>query len=371
MKINDFKLEVFFGKHEFTAPYLLSQSDCQSLSIQELLDLEPGAEELFLKEGLGYTQVAGNPKLREAIAKLYLSMTAENILVHTGAQEAIFNFMNVFLNKEDHVISQFPIYQSLYEIGSAIGCEHSKWDLSFGEEGWTIDIDALEGLIKANTKLIVLNTPNNPTGCCLSEKEIAQIVAIAKKHDLYIFSDEVYKGLEFDGIKAPWLADCYEKAVSLGVMSKAYGLPGLRIGWIATKDKEILEKLTKMKHYTSICSSGPSEFLATIALKHGQTILEKNTKLIKENLKMAADFFKDHSDLFDYKPHKAGPIAFIKLKGESPVDDFCQRLLDEKGVLLLPASIYEVEGQFFRMGFGRSNFPESFKVFTDYIKKLA
>lgn len=236
MKIKNFKLEVFFGKHEFTAPYLLTQSDCESMSINNLLGYEAGAEEEFLNSWLGYTEVPGNPELRKVISKLYTTMKPENIIVHAGAQEPIFNFMNVLLNKKDHVISQFPIYQSLFEVANAIGCEVSRWTIEQGDNGWEIDINKLEKLIQPNTKLIVLNSPNNPTGYTFKKDEIEAIIEIAKKHDIYVFCDEVYKGVELDGIKRPWCADHYEKGISLGVMSKAYGLAGLRIGWLATHD---------------------------------------------------------------------------------------------------------------------------------------
>lgn len=367
MKINDFKLEVFFGKHEFTAPYLLTQSDCATMSIEDLLDLEPGSKERFLKEGLGYTEVQGNPALRMAIANLYTTMKPENIIVHAGAQEPIFNFMNVLLDQGDHVICQFPNYQSLFEIPEAIGCEVSKWLLEPDESGWTLDIKKLEQMIKPNTKLIALNSPNNPTGYTLTKAEIDQIVAIARKHDIYVFCDEVYKGVELDGEKRPWFADCYEKGISLGVMSKAYGLAGLRIGWLATKDEALNKKLIKMKHYTSICSSGPSEFLSTVALKHSDEILERNLSVIKSNLKIAEEFFSRYPDLFEFNSPCAGPVAFIKMNISTPIAEFCDTLVKESGVLLLPSSIYSYEGQYFRMGFGRANFADSLKRFEEYL----
>jgi aspartate/methionine/tyrosine aminotransferase len=367
MKINDFKLEVFFGKHEFTAPYLLTQSDCASMSINDLLNFEAGAKEAFLREGLGYTEVPGNPELRKVIADLYTTMTPENIIVHAGAQEPIFNFMNVLLNKEDHVISQFPIYQSLFEVANAIGCEVSKWSIEQGGNGWVMDISKLEKLIRPNTKLIALNSPNNPTGYTFTKSEIEAIVEIARKHDIYVFCDEVYKGVELDGDKRPWFADCYEKGVSLGVMSKAYGLAGLRIGWLATKDHELNKGLIKMKHYTSICSSGPSESLSIVALKHSDEILERNVNIIKSNLEIAEEFFSKYPDLFEFNRPMAGPIALIKMNISTPIAEFCDTLVEESGVLLLPSSIYSLEGQYFRMGFGRANFADSLKKFEEYL----
>lgn len=367
MKIEDFKLEVFFGKHEFTAPYLLTQSDCESMSINDLLSYEKGADEDFLNVWLGYTEVPGNPVLRKIISGLYTTMKQENIIVHAGAQEPIFNFMNVLLDKDDHVITQFPIYQSLFEVANAIGCEVSKWTIEQSENGWVIDINKLEQLIQPNTKLIVLNSPNNPTGYTLKKEEIEIIVKIARKHDIYVFCDEVYKGVELDGIKRPWFADHYEKGISLGVMSKAYGLAGLRIGWLATQDMDLIEKLIKMKHYTSICSSGPSEFLSMVALKHSDKILDRNVKIIQDNLKIAEDFFKKYPKLFKFNRPMAGPVAFIKMNITMPIEEFCDALVNEKGVMLLPSNIYSFQGQYFRMGFGRKDFAENLVKFEEYL----
>jgi len=367
MKINDFKLEVFFGKHEFTAPYLLTQSDCESMSVRELLAYEPGAEEFLMNGWLGYTEVPGSPELREVISKLYRNIKAEEVIVHVGAQEPIFNFLNVCLDKGDHVISQFPIYQSLYEVANAIGCEVSRWVLKQAENGWVIDFDELERLIKPNTKLLCINSPNNPTGYTFTEEEMKKIAAIARKYNIYVFCDEVYKGIELDGEKRPWYADVHEKGISLGVMSKAYGLAGLRIGWIATKDKEILEKMIKMKHYTSICSSSTAEQLATVALRHSDEILERNRKIIEGNLEKSDLFFGKYSGLFKYNRPAAGPIAFHKMNIDIPIDQFCDRLVEEKGALLLPADIYAYDGQYFRMGYGRTNYEASLKVFEEYL----
>ena len=162
MKINDFKLECYFGKYEFTAPYLLTQSDCESMSTRDLLALEPGAQEKYLSQWLGYTETWGDPELREIIAGLYKTMTKDNVLIFHGAQEAIFGYMNVMLDPGDHMIAMFPNYQSAYEVANAVpGCELSKWYLKDDGEKWTVDFDALEALIRPNTKLIAINSPNN------------------------------------------------------------------------------------------------------------------------------------------------------------------------------------------------------------------
>jgi aspartate/methionine/tyrosine aminotransferase len=367
MKINDFKLEVYFGKYEFTAPYLLTQSDCESMELQELLKYEPGSEEGLMHNWLGYTEVPGDPELRKLVSSLYSNIKDDEILMHCGAQEAIYDFMSVMLEKNDHVISMFPIYQSLYEVANAEGCEVTPWELRDEGDKWVIDFDELEKMIKPNTKLIVINTPNNPTGYTLSEEEIQRLCQIANKHGVYIFSDEVYRGLDLDNVKKPWVCDFYDKAVSLGVMSKAYGLAGLRIGWVATRDKTILAKMTKMKHYLSICNSCASEYLAKIALRHSDEILEKNKEIIRKNMAIADAFFDKYKNLFvNHKP-QSGPIAFHKMNIEQPIDEFCEELVQRKGVLLLPANIYGYKGQYFRMGYGRQGFEENLGKFEEYL----
>lgn len=367
MKLNDFKLEVYFGKYEFTAPYLLTQSDCESMEVSELLRFEPGAEEMLMHSWLGYTEVPGNPELRALVAGLYQNIKADEILMHTGAQEAIFDYMNVMLEKDDHVISMFPAYQSLYEVGHSIGCDVSKWTMKHDANGWSVDFDELESLIRPNTKLIAINSPHNPTGYTFSEEELNRLCGIAEKHDLYLFADEVYRGLELDGIRKPWVADMYDKAVSLGVLSKAYGLPGLRIGWIATRDKGILDQMTKFKHYLSIGNSGPSEMLSIVALKHSDALLRRNLNIIKDNLAIADRFFEKYAHLFQNNRPMSGPIAFHQIKLEQPIELFCEDLVQKAGVLLLPASIYGFHGQFFRMGYGRKSFGENLKVFEQYL----
>lgn len=368
MKLQDFKLEVFFGEHEFSAPYLLTQSDCETMSIQELLALEPGATEEYLNHHLGYTEVEGTPRLREAIAKLYPSLKPENVVVHAGAQEAIFNLMNILLTPDDHVICQFPVYQSLFSVGEAIGAEVSYWRLQPTETGWAVDLDELAQMIQPNTKLIIVNSPNNPTGFTLTQEEMERIVELAKPQGITVLCDEVYQGLEHDGVKRPAMVELYDKGISIGVMSKAYGLAGLRVGWLATNDLSLVDRLLKMKHYTSICSSGPSEYLASVALKHGDELLERSKRLIEENLETAKAFFARYPEVFQFREPMAGPIAFVEYKKGS-VEQFTRDLIEKKGVLLLPASLYDIEGPYFRMGFGRKDFPVGLGHLEDYLKE--
>ena len=214
MKIRDFGLEIFFGRYEFSAPYLLAQSDCESLSIRELLALEPGAQEDFLDTWLGYSENDGAPALREAVSGLYTQCGPENVLLHVGAQEAIFGALNVLVEPGEHVICQFPTYQSLYEVARAAGCELSLWPLHQGEDGWYCDLDELERLITPKTRLLVLNTPNNPTGYALSADERQRICELARRHGLRILADEVYRGLEAPDAVPPAFCDINERSFS-------------------------------------------------------------------------------------------------------------------------------------------------------------
>lgn len=368
MKIRDFKLECYFGLYEFTAPYLLTQSDCESMRAEELLAMEPGSQEGYMKQWLGYTETWGDPELRKVIAGLYRHMGAENVLVFHGAQEAIFGYMNVMLDPGDHMIAMYPNYQSTYEVANSVpGCELSKWYIRDDGEKWVIDFDELEALIRPNTKLLAVNSPNNPTGYTFTNEEIEKLCEICRKHDIYLFADEVYKGLEMDGQKRDWMADHYDKCVSLGVMSKAYGLAGLRVGWLVSKDIDVLNRVVKFKHYMSICDSAPSEYLSKIALKHSDVLLKRNTDLIRNNIQIADEFFEKYDYLFEKKPISCGPVAFHKLLIDMPVKDFCQMAVDKKGVLLLPADIYDMDGQYFRMGYGRKGVPEALEKFEEFL----
>jgi aspartate/methionine/tyrosine aminotransferase len=244
-------------------------------------------------------------------------------------------------------------------VAASRGCEVTPWKLLQSGEGWSCNIDELSSLIKPNTKLLVINTPHNPTGYSFTDEELNRISILAREHNIFVFCDQVYKDLEWDGREHSWFCDLYENSLSLGVMSKAYGLPGLRIGWIATHNTEVYERMVQYKYYTTICSSAPSEFLSVLALKHRDRILKRNVSLIKENIEYAGNFFEKYSDLFINNKPQAGPIAFHKLKLIGGITGFCEKLVEKKGVLLLPGDVYEVGGDYFRMGYGRKNFKEA------------
>jgi len=284
MRLEPFKLERYFAKHEFSAPYLLCSSDCESMELRDLLALEPGATEQFASLWLGYIESLGDPGLRQAVTTLYEGITSDQVLVHSGAEEAIFNFMNVALGPGDHVIVHAPYYQSLGEVARSIGAEVAEWR-SDPEHSWVLDIEVFKSILTSRTKVVVVNFPHNPTGFLPSFVFVRELSELSEKHGFIIFSDEVYRGLELDpSDRVPALADMSNRAVSLGVMSKTFGLAGLRIGWIATRNNHLYSELAAFKDYTTICSSAPSEFLATLALKKADVIVERNLQIIGKNL---------------------------------------------------------------------------------------
>lgn len=368
MKPSPFRLERYFAEHEFSAPYLLCCSDCESVSIADLLQLEPGAQEGFLALRLGYTEAPGSPELRRAIASLYREASSEDILVHAGAEEAIFNCMHAALEPGDQVIVQAPYYQSLGEVARGIGAEVFEWEGN-PDRDWAPDLDFLRYALTSRTRMVVVNFPHNPTGYLPDRDFVAELARLSEEHGFLIFSDEVYRGLELDpGQRLPALADISERAVSLGVMSKAYGLAGLRIGWIYSRNASLMREMAVFKDYTTICNSAPSEFLAALALRHGDALIARNMAIVRANLILLEAFFAAHPDLFDWRAPKAGPIAFPRYLGPS-VDQFCRELVEQAGVLLLPGTLYREDLNGFRIGFGRLNMPACLEKLEDFLSK--
>ncbi len=358
MDIPDFKLERYFAKYEFDVDYVLCGSDCESMTVADLLAMEEGAEERFKSQWLGYTESQGSPTLRQEIASLYRKVGAEDILVHTGAEEAIFLFMNAVLEAGDHVVVQWPCYQSLAEVARSIGCRVSLWEVR-EEAGWEPDMDELQTMLKPETRALVVNSPHNPTGGLLSRESFDRITALAEAERILLFSDEVYRGTEHNSAdRLPAACDVTPHGVTLGVMSKTYGLPGLRIGWVATANQDVLSKMAALKDYTTICNSAPSEFLAEVALRHRGRIVARNLDLIRSNLEFVEGLFSRYGHRIGWARPKASPIAFPRLL-TGDVEAFCHDLVTQEGVLLLPGTLYDHPGNHFRIGFGRRNLEEA------------
>jgi aspartate/methionine/tyrosine aminotransferase len=368
MKPSPFELERFFAQYEFSVKYLLCSSDCESVSIADLLTLEPDAQEKFHKVWLGYTESPGSPGLRKEISQIYASIQPDEILVHTGAEEAIFLFMHAVLQPGDHVIVHSPCYQSLTEVAHSIGCQVSPW-LAREGNGWALDMDELVSMFRPNTRLVVVNTPHNPTGFLMKSSDYLMLNELVSQRDILLFSDEVYRESEYDPKdRLPSACDINPSAISLGVMSKTYGLAGLRIGWVATHNQPILQKMAELKDYTTICNSAPAEFLSELALRHRKTLAERNLNIIRENLDLLDAFFRRQAAHLSWVKPKAGSIAFPKLE-HGDIDQFCDHLVNETGVLLLPGTLFNDTGNHFRLGFGRRNLPDALPVLENFVNQ--
>ena len=361
MKIKPFALERYFAKHEFTAPYLLCCSDCEALTLSELLSLsDKDSLRLWQGLGLGYTESLGHPLLREEIARLYNCITPQEVLV-AAPEEGVFIAMQTLLQRGDHVVVTGPGYQSLSEVAVSLGCQLSFWMPEWKEStGWKYKTEELYALITKETKLIVINFPHNPTGYVLNEAELNQVVEVARARAIPVFSDEMYRYLEHDpALRLPSVAEIYERGVALSGLSKSFALPGLRIGWLISKDREWLQSCAFYKDYTTICSSAPSEVLAIMGLRAKEQIVQRNIEIILGNLALLDPFFTRHSDLFVWHRPVAASIAFPKLLSDQPVGCYCDDLIKKSGVMLLSAPLFGLDGPYFRIGFGRKNLPEA------------
>lgn len=367
MKINDFKLERYFAKHEFTAKYLLSSSDCDGFGLNYLTSIASANElKLWNNLKLGYTESAGHPLLRKSILNHYKTKDIEHVVVASPG-ELNFISMNVLLNSTDHVISISPSYQSLYEVVKSIHCELSFWKPN--AENWEFEVDTLEKLIRKNTKLIILNFPHNPTGAYLSLEKLNKIIAIARKHNIIIFSDEMYHKLVIDNAQElPPICDIYENGISLWGTSKSFGLAGLRMGWLVSQNKDFLTKVIAFKDYLSICNSAPSEILSLIAINNIKQFLQPNIRKIKKNITTFQYFAEEHATIASFIPPKAGSTAFIKLNIEGSAMDFSNKLVKEAGIMTVPAEMFGYKGKYIRIGFGRENFPAVLEKLDDYFK---
>ena len=365
-----FKLERYFAQYEFKVRYLLSASDCEGLTQRELLALAD-ADSLARWDALtlGYTESQGLPALREEVARMTLGISADDVLILTP-EEGIFIAMQTLLDAGDHVICVAPAYQSLYEIARSRGYTVTPWHARPGTDGWTFDLDELKRSITPRTKLLVINFPHNPTGYLPLRAELDAIVSLAAQHGLMVFSDEMYRGLEYQrGDRLPAMCGLYEKGISLSGMSKSYALPGLRIGWLATRDREMMSRWMHAKDYTTICSSAPSEVLALMGLRAREAILARNLQIIRANLDAAENFFSEFASLFTWRRPRAGSVAFAQWRGPQPVEQWCQAVLDAQGVMIVPGSLFDVEGGYFRLGLGRRNFAEALTHVREYLQR--
>lgn len=372
--LRDFALETYMSKWEFVARYNMTASDAETLRLPELLSMASDEDRAdFDNLSLGYTETFGSPSLRQEIARTYDTVQPDNILCFAGAEEAIYVAMNVLLSPDDHAIVVTPNYQAAETLPLSI-CAVTGVALDIDKD-WDLDIGRIEAAFRPNTRLVSINFPNNPTGKILPRATFDALVDLCRRHGAWLFSDEVYRLIEKDeSLRLPQAVDVYERGISLNVMSKAYGLPGLRIGWLASKDREFLVRCERYKHFLSICNSAPSEILARIALKNRDRILSRTRGIVRGNVAALNAFFTDFGDLFDWREPDGGCVAFIRYKGADGVEAFTRRVVEEAGVFFLPSSVYRsdltpVPDDCLRIGFGRLHVPEGLDALRNWLRR--
>ncbi len=372
-ELPQFALEVYMGEWEFAARHHLTASDAQTLTIAELLAMaDPEQRAAFDQLPLSYTPTWGTPALLQAIAGTYEGLGPEHVLTFAGAEEAMFWALQELVGPGQHALVTVPNYQSMESLTIATGADVDGLVLR-AETDWALELEALEALLRPTTALVCVNFPNNPTGALPDAATFKRLVQLCDERGIRLFSDEVYRGLELDrATMLPQAAELSATAISLNVMSKSYGLPGLRIGWLATRDRALLERLERRKHYTSIASAAPSEYLATVALGNGERIQARNREIIAANLPRLRAFFGDRADRFEFAAPQGGCVCFPRLTGGEDAASFCRQLVREAGVLLLPAEVYasqlgEVPRDRFRLGVGRRGLDAALDAFDGFL----
>jgi aspartate/methionine/tyrosine aminotransferase len=368
----DFRLETYFSRWEFAARYNLTASDAQTMSVTDLLALaDEDGRARWESLHLGYTETYGLPALREAIAGTYDRLSADDVICFAGAEEAIYLAMQVLLGPGDHAVVVTPNYQAAETVPLSI-CEVTGVALR-PEDGWALDLAAVERALRPETRVVSVSFPNNPTGAVPGEGTWLQLIRLCDDRGIRLFSDEVYRGLEVSPRRPlPQAADLSPAALSVNVLSKAYGLPGLRIGWVACRDHDLLGRLERAKHYTTICSSAPSEILALIALRAADRILGRNRQIVAGNIPLFGAFFSRFPGLFEWQPPRGGCVCFPRYLGPEGVEAMCADLVRQEGVLLLPASIYRSEltatpADRFRIGLGRLGSAEALDCWASWL----
>jgi len=368
--IAGFRLAGYLARLETTATHNLAASYAEPMSVDDVLAMATDDQRsAFFGDPLVYTNTWGAEDLRQAVATVYEAIDQDHVLAFAGASEGIFAANNVLLDMDSHAIVIGPNYQSHEALPQSI-CETTVVPLD-SDNDWSLDLARVAAAIRPSTRLITMNFPHNPSGTILPIDVFEALIALCRHHGIHLLHDEIYHGLGRTGVEhLPFITDAYELGLSVNAVSKAYGMPGLRVGWIATQDRPLLERMERMKHYLTVSIARPSERLAVVALEHRDEILARNRRIVDENLPKWDRFFARFPDLFEWERPQASCMGLVRYLGGN-VDELCRSLFDEAGVLLLPASVYDTGsgidlGERFRIGFGCRGLETGIDAMVDY-----
>jgi aspartate/methionine/tyrosine aminotransferase len=370
VQLADFALERYFARWEFAVRHLLCASDVEAWRMADLLALaDDDARARWEGLRLGYTESQGDPALRAEIAGLFGTLEANDVLVFSGAEEAIFCLLNTLLRPGDHAIVAWPGYQSLHEVARSAGAAVTLHELREAD-GWALDVDRLLAAVRPTTRAVVVNAPHNPTGMLPSEAEWRRLAEACAAAGIRLVADEVYRFLEHDG-RAPLAAgaDLDASFVSIGVLSKSFALAGLRIGWLASRDRDLLARCAALKDYTTICAAAPSEVLGLIALRARETILRRSRALVGQNLEQMDAFLGARPGFASWVRPAGGSVGFPRLAPGLDADRLAAELVTEEGVLLLPGSRFGHPGSHVRVGLGREDQPVALERLAAFLER--
>jgi len=358
VRIEPFQLERWMTKYEVKVKWDIAESGIYPMSLREILDLLPTAEretelDQLLNLRLGYSEACGSAELRSLLAGTYENTSPDEILVTTGAIEANFLLLNELLSAGDRVVAVSPAYQQLHSVAKAIGCDVALWTLR-DDGGFHFDLDDLRALATTGTRMIVINTPHNPTGAMLSEQDLREIYALAEEIDAWVLSDEAYRWLDLPGSPplAPPMRNLGPRAISTGTFSKPFGLPGLRIGWIAAPE-DVVRRCWGLRDYISLSPGKLNDALAVLAFRHRNQIVERTRQVVAENLPFAERWFAENEDLVSWTPPRGGILALMKYQLDLPSLEVANLLAEDYSVMLAPGSAFGYEG-YLRIGVGNS-----------------
>jgi len=363
------KLERFFAAWEFSVEHILGASDVDGYSMSELLSLaDEDALARWNSLSLGYTETAGHPALRAEISRQYDVVTPDDIVVcGGGAVEALYLLFNGLLEAGTHVVVVWPAFESLHKVARAAGADVGLVPLE-ASSGWELDLDAVIRALRPETRAIVVNYPHNPTGAQLPHTTFHRLIDLGQERGITIVSDEVYRFMEFDPARRlPAAADLDERAVSVGVMSKAYGLAGLRVGWLACRDPELRRRVVAMKDFTTVCCSAPAEILSLIALRAKEKVVGRCNQIVLDNIAHVDTFFDRWQELFSWVRPEGGTVGFPLLKAPIPIDKFVTELIEQEGVMLLPGQVFDHPENRFRIGLGRRSLPQALERLDNFL----
>ncbi|MDO6444576.1 pyridoxal phosphate-dependent aminotransferase [Colwellia sp. 1_MG-2023] len=351
----------------------LSDSTAHSLTLEQLVQMSANGFDKLNALELTYAPLKGSAPLRTAIVNFHhqlnhhqCPLNEDNVLTFCGAQEALSAIYQCLLQPDDEIIVVTPNYPSLSNMAEKSGCIVKPIELS-ALKNWQFNIEDVKARISKKTKLIVINSPHNPTGSIIDSDLAEQILLLAKAYDCYLLADDVSQASNYNNLALSHRFLDYDKAIVVSVMSKSFGLAGIRIGWVVSQNKAILKQLLAIKSLSSICCSAIDERLAEIALQQSEKIIALNNQIIKTNIEHFNAFIQTHSDIFQWHPPQAGLLSLVEVNTEQPIELWARGLAEQTGLLVLPACLFGQAGQYFRLGLGKNNFKFLLTKLDEYV----